>query len=200
MKKLFFLLLPMMAAIWLTTLGGCRKCNGIEGKVLEFGTETPIPNATVSLSNCEGGLGNPLVCSEIASTLTDSRGRFNFKADGFSVAAKAPDYWDTGDDFEMVVNECPKPVLYLYPDAWLQVKIINSSGAEEFYPPSNSSATPPILLQKGEELILPAKKIKGNLEYVYNYYVKIKSDSIGSSTILKPFCVGHQTTQITINY
>jgi hypothetical protein len=157
MKKLFFLLLPMMAAIWLTTLGGCRKCKGIEGKVLEFGTETPISNATVSLSNCEGGLGDPLVCSEVASTLTDSRGRFNFKADGFSVAAKAPDYWDTGDDFEMVVNECPKPVLYLYPFANLELTFKNISGAYGVSHSNNVYQVP-----KGEELVFH-ENLKGNL-------------------------------------
>jgi hypothetical protein len=199
MKKLFFLLLPMMAAIWLTTLGGCRKCKGIEGKVLEFGTETPIQNATVSLSNCEGGLGNPLVCSEVASTLTDSRGRFNFKADGFSVAAKAPDYWDTGDDFEMVTNECAKPVLYLYPNAWLQVIIKNVSGAYGLS--SNQfSSTKLLNLAIGQDTSLNFY-VKGNTEFPFIYSVwPVSNPNHVDPIVTKPFCKGHEVTQFIITY
>ncbi len=101
MKKLFFLLLPLLAAAWLASLGGCGKCKGIEGKVLEFGTDKPIPNATVTLADCEGEILGNFSCTDLAYATTNSDGRFDFSEDGFAVSAKAPGYWDTGDDFIM---------------------------------------------------------------------------------------------------
>jgi hypothetical protein len=200
MKKLFFLLLPMMAAIWLTTLGGCRKCKGIEGKVLEFGTETPIPNATVTLSDCTGSLGSSLVCTDVATAVTDSKGRFNFKADGFSVAAKAPDYWDTGDDFEMVVNECPKPVLYLYPNASVEITIKNQSGAFRFDASGLANNLSWINLSQNQDTTI-LLQTKGNSIYTYRYGFQLNPLDVGTWMDAPPlFVEGHKTTQLTINF
>jgi hypothetical protein len=222
MKKLFFLLLPMMAAIWLTTLGGCRKCKGIEGRVLEFGTETPIPNATVTLSDCTGSLGSSLVCTDVATAVTDSKGRFNFKADGFSVAAKAPDYWDTGDDFEMVVNECPKPFLYLYPNATVNVTIKNESGAYRFIHGNDVD----LKLSVGDESTF-TEFVRGNFLHKFIFDIESTQNDTTRTTIddllkikifdkesnilitslenswspwFEYFPTGHQTTKITIIY
>lgn len=199
MKKLFFLLLPMLAAAWLAGLGGCRKCK-IEGRVLEFGTEKPIPNATAILSECEGEVLGSFTCTEKARTLADADGTFTFDNTGFAVAAEAADYWPSGDDFVLIPDDCPEPMVHLYPNAWLEVTIRNESGAYLYFPYSNNSGNPGIQLSVGRDSVISNSLVLGNKVNVYTYGVKVSPTDIGTSTTLKPFCQGHETTKITITY
>ncbi len=221
MKKLFYFLLPLLAAAWLASLGGCGKCKGVEGKVLEFGTDKPIPDASVTLSDCEGEVLGNFSCTDLAYATTNSDGQFDFGQDGFAVSAKAPGYWDTGDDFIMVTNECPKPVLRLYPMATLDVTIKNESGAYAFSSPYFNSSGHEYHLQIGETAS-ESYTVRGNTQFTYVFDVFPQMDwkrlenldsvlvmsngqrifpifQVGAATFsLVP--KGHETTKITITY
>jgi hypothetical protein len=134
MKKLFFLLLPMMAAIWLTTIGGCRKCSEGDatyracGSVVEFGTNKPIPNAKVTFSDYGSGGGGSNITPK-ATLDADLDGHFCYEGKTSIISAEASGYYPSGDDFIFVGHDVfDDYMVALYPEAWIKVTYRNESG------------------------------------------------------------------------
>jgi hypothetical protein len=221
MKKTFFAVLLAAALL----AAGCKQ-RDISGQVLEHGTEQPIEGATVTLSACSGELLGSTNCYRKATTTTDDEGRFGFGGEGTIVTAEAAGYWPSDDNFGFLNSDEKgyKPAtLYLYPHAWLKVTLKNESGAYGFYPPSNSSETPPIQVPIGQTLQLPLRLVRGNL--TSNYIFTVREDvnagfpsqdywntvvvmengypltiNIGFGASVKFTPVGHDTTSFVITY
>jgi hypothetical protein len=179
MKKLFFLLLPMMAAIWLTTLGGCVKIPSEAettfracGKVLEFGTNKPIPDAEVAFSKYEGDVLGGSTTTPIGTYIADKDGHFCHDGKISIIAGKAAGFYPSGDDFIFVGQAAFDDYkLVLYPEAWLKVSIRNESGAEAFSGPSVGLAGKLYTLNRDEETSF-ITDLKGNKGYkiIYDVY------------------------------
>jgi hypothetical protein len=203
MKRTMLFLLSIIASSWLIALSGCKKNPIVQGQVVEFGTNTPIPNATVKLSECDGEVLGSFLCTNVGSTTTDDKGNFSFDLEGFQVSADANKYWESGDDFEVLQGKegCyDRVTISLFPYAWLKVTLKNESGAYAFDPPSNFSGNPLIYLTQNQDTVFELIKVKGNKEFIYSYGVYQTNGSDRIFTTIRPFCNGHDTTNLTITY
>lgn len=168
--------------------------------MLEYGTEKPIPDATVYQSECDGEIFGSIYCWTIDSATTDAQGHYAFTtAGGLTVSARAAGYFSS--DLQPILSGGATPAdIILYPHAWLRVTIKNESGAYEFIPPSNFSGGPRIHLPQGHDSIFFPLLVRGNKEYFYGYGVYSAPDSPGQWITLKPFCPSHDTTNLAIIY
>jgi hypothetical protein len=202
MKKTMLFLLSIIASSWLIALSGCKKNPIVQGQVVEFGTNTPIPDATVKLSECDGDVLGSFLCTNVGTTTTDDKGNFSFDQEGFQVSADAYQYWASGDDFEVLQGKkgCYDPVtITLFPYVWLKVRLINTSGAYELVSSQLDALSPRIRLDQGQDTIF-TKKLQGNKKFTLFYNVWTFPDVFGKSNVDSVFCVGHDTTNLTITY
>jgi hypothetical protein len=109
---------------------GCSK-NGsesVEGRVLEFGSNKPIPNATVYLMEVKGTFLGPSGSSKIDSTTSDHNGRYKFTyMDNpyvSEIRGKANLYYDNYA-YIMGTGKKLKTDLILDPHAWLRIHVKN---------------------------------------------------------------------------
>lgn len=173
----------------------------IKGRVLEYGTNTPIEDARVNLSVCDGVFLGPVSCGLVGSMLTGSDGYYSFQPyEGVRVANAVKDGYFTDLDSEIVIVDKPENDIVLFPNAYLKVTVKNESGAYEFVPENNYSGGPRIYLQQGQDTTLSIKVVKGNLEYTYDYGYYPSPNSSGMWLKASKFCSGHDTTHLTIIY
>jgi hypothetical protein len=176
MKKLFFLLLPMMAAIWLTTLGGCRILDGSEndpkppaGLILEFGTEKPISGARVSLLQYEGEFLGGQSFSEIDAQFSKADGSYDFESTGFLVTATKAGYFTDDQTGKPILGGSERMTdIHLSPHAWFKITLKNQSGAYGFSGPGEDDLSNGrlFLLNKGQDSTI-VTFTKGNTDYKY---------------------------------
>jgi hypothetical protein len=196
------------------------------GQVLEYGTMKPIPNALVLLYECQGeGLGN-FGCSVVDSMRSSADGKYTFSSTGFQVDAYKQGYFtDYMTAVGVLSGSEDKCNIILSPHAWLRVKIRNESGAYGFYPASNQSGLPPILLEQGKDSVLgeDIKLWEGNKisNYIFTirkelgggfpsveYWTSVKAIvdgkfipvTIDVGAFIEFYLPGHDTTDLTIIY
>src|SRR5690606_32185691 len=109
----------------------CQSCtkNGsesVEGSVLEYGSNKPIPNATVYLMEVKGTFLGPSGSSKIDSTTSDHNGRYKFTyMDNpyvSEIRGKANLYYDNYA-YIMGTGKKLKTDLILDPHAWLRIHV-----------------------------------------------------------------------------
>jgi hypothetical protein len=114
MKKRNLLLLPVLGTVFLFFFA-CRpekKPYSLEynwkfsGKVLEYGSNKPVPNAIVRLRHCESEFLGSTTCFTLDQDTTDDNGNYRFdRTDEYLFAyvdALAPEYYPLGQ--ETLVN------------------------------------------------------------------------------------------------
>ena len=215
MKNCFFRILPPWILLCLvvgSTFLSCRPLydetpvpgrERVAGRVLEFGTNVPIPDAEVTLSAWSGSPSGGSA-GAVGSVFTDAEGRYSFT--GFDpqaallVNARKAGYF-TDLDTEEGVNDgsYDKTDIHLPPYAWLKVTLRNESGAYEFVSSFLNELHPRIQLEQGADSVL-VKLVKGNQESIFIYSIRLEPDVYGYSETLRPFCIGHDTTHLTITY
>ena len=114
------------------TWQGCTK-NGsesVEGTVLEYGSNKPVPNATVYLMEVKGTILGPSGSSKIDSTTSDHEGRYKFTyMDNpyvSEIRGKANLYYDNYA-YIMGTGRKLKTDLILDPHAWLRIHVKSNS-------------------------------------------------------------------------
>jgi hypothetical protein len=201
MKKRIIYLITLLKAIWLSS---CRLSTPAvyappEGKILELGTLKPIEGATVFLSDCDGEVLGNSNCITIDSTTSDAQGHYAFTRTGSRVQARKSGYFS--DD------TTEKPVLYdsetmtdivLPPHAWLQVKLINESGAFAISC-SELSFLNLIQLPIYSDSVFIIKR-RGNEKYKLIYQVLPLENTFSDIQRDTIYLLGHDTTKLTINY
>ncbi len=226
MKKLFLLLLPLLAAGWLLSLGGCDKDPKTTITVQEYGTHTPIAGATVTLGDCDSDPNGNVGCTNILSGTTDEHGQFKTDETAFAAAASAEGFWKSGDDFIVInaasgLSQIPN-LIYLYPHAWLEVTVKNESGAYMITVPGDwpIGTNTKVLIGKGEQGTFTVFR-QGNktMRYIFSVwensvkpiedlsYVQVLKNN-GEPILINNtpadwfeiFLKGHETTKITITY
>jgi len=216
-------LLTATALLLLLSCPACHK-KGTRGRVLEYGTDQPIKNATVILSECEsdGNFSGNINCFEVGRTTTDADGYWSFESDGFTVGAEAPRYWSSDDDYQVISGD-GKPIdLYLYPYAWLRVVLRNASGAYLISAPGPflTSTRENLYLNQNEEVTFILLR-EGNKDYKYIFGILDQPDHVlndfskvfvdAENTVIhlnqntsplsfEIFLPGHDTTTVTITY
>jgi hypothetical protein len=228
MKKTFFFLLPLIVV----TLIRCKNWdfNGDppkeyppQGRVLEYGTEKPIPDATIYQSECDGEILGNIYCWTIDSTTTDAQGYFAFTIPGgLAVSAKASGYFPS--DLQPILSAGATPAdIVLSPHAWLKVSLNNTSGAWQITAPGAASTDTQrsLMLEQGADSTITIFR-RGNKDYKYIFSIlpvpnapPLKElDSVFvlhngtriyptvdiASTWFSIYLPGHDTTDITIIY
>ena len=78
MKKSFnFLTIVLIVSF----LGGCKKdpeFSSIEGRVLEKGSNKPIPNAMIRIQKCAGEFLGNTSCTDTDTTYSDKDGNYSY--------------------------------------------------------------------------------------------------------------------------
>lgn len=227
-NKIFHFLLPLLASAWLaipacTLTSNEPKYKPAAGRVLEYGTLTPIEGAIVTLYACEGELLGSFSCKAIDSILSGNDGRYDFTQTGFLTNARKNGYFsDNTTEAQVLFGSEDKADIILPPYAWLKVTLRNESGA---YGIGSSQLldflSPPILVQqKGKEYSV-LKLVKGNKPYKLIFFLLTDPDTsstdttkvkildangnrlpitVGVSLSLLLAPVGHDTTDISIIY
>lgn len=118
------------------TWQSCSK-NGsesVEGRVLEYGSNKPIANATVYLMEVKGTFLGPSGSSKIDSTTSDQNGRYKFTyMDNpyvSEIRGKANLYYDN-HAYIMGTGRKLKTDLILDPHAWLRIHVKNVNPVDE---------------------------------------------------------------------
>jgi hypothetical protein len=219
--------------LWLTHYG-CLDLDDedpttIAGRVLEFGTDKPIPGALVKVLNCSGALLGSISCGLVGTVTTDANGYYQMPypegGGGLTANAKMPGYFTDTDSEVCVCTPVDKVDIRLHPHAWIRVKIKNESGAWGFYPQSTQSGIPPITLEQGKDSILVSELDfrKGNdstkysfsarlfngagtppMDYWQNVKAYVNSQEVpikaNLGATIKFYIPGHDTTNLTIIY
>jgi hypothetical protein len=170
MKKNLFggTILLLFSVLLLLGLSDCNRKYTTEdivvsGRVLEYGTNEPVPNATVYGLECEGQVLGNINCYRSDSATSDPTGHYALSGYAEWTRARADGYWPS-DDVPVLYQKEGATDVSLYPHAWLRVKIRNESGAWGFYPESEQSGLPPIQIPQGRDTILSQDiKIKAQL-------------------------------------
>ena len=218
MKKMLFILSPLLA-LWLLPVG-CKKDPqgpGVAGWVKEFGTDKPIPNASVYGIDCEGEPLGPVTCFKTDTTRADAEGYYSMPKEPGWVGAEAPGYW-MSDQVPVLYKKELASNVSLYPFAWLKVTIRNESGIYGFG--SSQLLADRLIQPQGQEHSV-IKLVKGNDLFTLVFFilldantsttdisnVKVLSESgkelpidqgVSLSVSLNP--IGHDTTNLLIIY
>lgn len=223
-NKIFLFLLPLLAVTWLVSCHKDSPSPGAAGVVKEFGTDTPIPDATVYGIDCEGEPLGPITCFATDMTHTDAEGHYSLPEEPGWVLAEASSYWKADQvpvlyEKELVTN------VSLYPFAWLKVTLRNESGAYLFSGPTGSYPDLPergfVLPQDSDTTIVCFTKGNIDFKYVFGIFLQpnepslkdlsgvviTKSDgaqitpvSTDAASIFTIYLPGHDTTNLFITY
>jgi hypothetical protein len=207
--------LPLWAAVLMMGLYGvsCQKTDTanpiitVSGKVLEYGTKKPVPNATVYLINYKGEIFGPETYTIIDSIKTDAAGKYSFKTTN-------GDYMkvDKTGYFKMYTNDYTEILKYagkkgdpitqdivIDPIGWLKIRVKNvkpeaDNDFIEFY---NFSCTPNTITGKliDETTLCPYKGNRKNI-FIYSVTKHGISTRFQDSIYIK----GLDTTAYSINY
>ncbi|MEY3243387.1 MAG: hypothetical protein RIR11_4826 [Bacteroidota bacterium] len=214
--------LPLLLGLLLTHYA-CRKDPEpvVEGRVLEYGTNTPIPDAKVVLDACGGTLLGPISCATIATTQSAADGSYSMPKDksaGALVANASKIGYFTDDESQIGGLDKPINDIYLKPHAWIKATIKNLSGKYGFA--SFQLLGGKIQQSLGDESIFKIM-VKGNIEYRLFFSVMLDESStyksdigvfvfdknnaplpfiVGSQYQVSLSTIGHDTTNITIIY
>lgn len=204
--------------------------DSISGSVLEYGTEKPIEGAVVKLFGWSGDPLSGGSTYFVDSTITDANGNYHFNNDAKfarSMTANAYKslYW-TGYDSETVVADgnYDNTNIHLKPYAWLKIKAINKNG-QYFYFIGPGEAISNVPVEKWvnqNDSIVYHQVVKGNLNFPFLFgildkpngtylrdtskfsffidskRIKLEAFEAGGFPYIAP--LGHDTTNITINY
>ncbi len=130
-------LILLLTALYIT-IASCDKNDGSyswEGRALEYGSNKPIPNATVYLMEVKGTFLGPSGSRKIDSTSTDIEGKFKFTYSEnpyvSEVRGHADMYYDGSANIQRNGNKT-KTDLILDPHAWLRIHVKNVNPAGEY--------------------------------------------------------------------
>ena len=129
------------AIVIILTSFSCRKdtpMTDVSGTIKAYGTEDPIPNARVYLTDCIslGGLGGIDCGVTKDSTLSDANGNyeFNFQADDghfYWINVKADGYYKGSSTTNVQEDRTSNLDVTLDPEAWLKLHIRNDNPVDE---------------------------------------------------------------------
>jgi hypothetical protein len=190
-------------------LPSCNKSDNHswEGRVLEYGSNKPVANATVYLVEKSGsGILGPVGSSTVDSLITGTDGKFKFKfIDGpvaHYIRGKADLYYETELSRNGNSPSKTKTDLILDPHAWLRIHVKNVS-------PVDSADFLSIGLNPGDcpkgfpgmtvDTFMICDKYKGNRTKNLKYAVTKRST--GRVELIKEILMGaHDTTDLLIEY
>ena len=197
----------------------------VTGRVLEAGTNIPIPNARVKLIEKRAEFLGHTYSSITDSTLSDANGNYTLRySDPKSVLytqAYSPGYFsDTDSETHVPSRPADGVDIVLSPHAWIKVHLKNESGAYLIGVPGaiSSDNSRDFTLSQGEDSTVVMFR-KGNEDYKYVFSVLDTEDHVledisniqinnGSIPIKKGLAAlsftfylpGHDTTNISIKY
>ena len=129
------------AILIILTSFSCRKdtpMTDVSGTIKAYGTESPIPNARVYLTDCIslGGLGGVDCGVTKDSTLSDTNGNyeFNFQADDghfYWINVEAEGYYKGSSTTNVLEDRTSNLDVTLDPEAWLKLHIKNINPVDE---------------------------------------------------------------------
>lgn len=204
-KKLFFLLLPLIAAAWLLALPGCRKpdtSTTLRGKVVEYGTGTGVAGAKIYLL-CQSGPVFGGGTSNILDTFyTEADGSFYryYEYDelcGGSYLFVYKDGYNKVDALAFHTGDNDLTIT-LDPWAWVALRTIPDQGMK-WISVVGDWDSPYKLINPNEGDTIRYYKCLGNREIG----IRWRNESVTGSPVMgdqKIYCPGHDTTDFTINY
>ena len=182
MKNAIFL--PLTALLIAQSLSSCWKSSApdrshVGGRILEYGTDTPIEGAKVHLSGWSGSIGGGGSGgghTAGSTTYSDRDGYYSFDDLNDSgvqlVNATKEGYFTDLDTEEIVLDDgnYDDVDVRIKPYAWLKVTIRNESGAYGFFPPQDGSGGPPVQLVAGSDTTFALDLRKGNdmTKYIFS--------------------------------
>jgi hypothetical protein len=207
MKPFFQLkLIPLIFTISIVLLWiGCSK-NGsesVEGRVLEYGTNKPIANATVYLMEVKGTFLGPSGSSKIDSTTSDHNGRYKFTyMDNpyvSEIRGNANLYYDNYA-YIMGTGKKLKTDLILDPHAWLRIHVKSNNPGNTtnsiFF--EDGSCTPEGHVGKNLDTISVCQK-RGNRNFKF-FYSTSTSTHGNQRFPLELNLPAHDTTTVVIEF
>ena len=140
MKKRYFSCVPplLLALLWLLAMPACKKdarLTIMQGRITEYGTGDPIPDARVYIYCDESEFGGPTIVKLIDSIITDADGRYHreYQEDDLCVGAFLLPYkkgYFKGNEIYLTTDNQPHDVV-LDPEAWFKLVTIPDAGMWE---------------------------------------------------------------------
>lgn len=187
-------------------LPSCSKSDNLvwEGRVLEYGTNKPINNATLVLYRGSGEILGGVSFEAIDTLVTGANGEYKFKfidgPYGYKIIAKAHLYYDKDESQNVISNGKTKKDLILDPHAWLRLKI-NAPDKDVFQFVIHTFGCNPreFLIHDGEKSAETFCLLKGNRENRVEFNIGIYGGN-SINEVINPFLTGLDTTTIELNY
>ena len=172
-----------------------------EGRVLEYGTEKPVPGARILLQDSEGEILGPVSYFIIDSATTDNQGRFSFRTKnnvaGMRAVVTKDNYFrtfaykSTATNFNIIID----------PHAWLRVKVEKEGEIEQydrFNMESFKCEPKSFRLDLGVTSCLC--QLAGNKTHNMKYFRLPTGGQFYGAEFFETFVKGHDTTEVIIKF
>ncbi|MEZ4906556.1 MAG: hypothetical protein R2771_02680 [Saprospiraceae bacterium] len=185
MKKLQIFLMTFLIVL----LSSCTKHpeTYVTGKVVEYGTFTPIPDAKLSIiAGNSNGFLEPDTEWWLDTIRTDANGKYSFgtdeDADYFYIgsAAKEGFYPLTSPEFFFYKGNRESFEIVLYPYAWLEIEAIDVDSIEGGYLRFRGTNFSPI--EPLDDYFREIINVRGN-KYIYIYIKTLEFEPIYTDSI-----------------
>ena len=204
MKKRYFSCVPplLLALLWLLAMPACKKdarLTIMQGRITEYGTGDPIPDARVYIYCDESEFGGPTIVKLIDSIITDADGRYHreYQEDDLCVGAFLLPYkkgYFKGNEIYLTTDNQPHDVV-LNPEAWFKLVTIPDAGMWES------------LGFGGSVSIYPVSALHGVETQIFSYpgarYLTVLWSPFSDPTVVQTdsiYIIPHDTTTYTIHY
>ena len=177
----------------------------VEGRVLEYDTETPVANAKVFLWSATGEFLGPVRKTIIDTVRTNEHGEFrtNYKhtLDSKFLTSTADKYFKSGE-FDMVNRNKQNIDIIIDPHAWLRVKV-EKEGEED---PTDRFAIETFTCDPKAFNVFPADSaftmclLAGNHSHEIKYWRLPKGLPTLGVEILEVTLPSHDTTEVIIKF
>jgi len=175
----------------------------VEGRVLEYGTGKPVPNANVVLWSARGEFLGPVSKVVLDSVRTNEKGAFRISythtIDSKFLTANGSNYFQS-EEVDLVNADGLKRDITLDPHAWVKVKVVHESPIGEYDRISMryQTCTPDFIhiIEKETEIICMKP---GNREHEFEY-LKTPTSQAGERIKFSQYLPGHDTTEYVIQF
>jgi hypothetical protein len=206
---------PLWVAILMMALYGfgCQKQSDergiatVSGRIITYGTKTPVPDATIYVLGYKGELFGPQIYFITDSVKTDVNGKYTFKTNvGEYLKVVKKDYFKMNISDYAVIQVSPiesrnttvaQPDIVIDPIGWLKIRVKNVKPVADNDLISFSGCSPSTLQGKSINAFTLCE-LRGNRKHDFYYFVYkgTESKTFQDSIYIK----GLDTTTYSINY